>query len=286
MHAIVQTITAPGRDSPPVTLWPLGDTHVGAAACDEKALARDVARIAADPWSRWIGMGDYLDAITLHDPRWDTAELAAWITARDLRDIVTAQRDRFLELTRPIWGQCLALAAGNHEGAICRHHERDVYREIVGAIQPATADPSVSIALEYEGYLRVRFARQTNTVRRGGPPFVPLDAYVHHGYGGGRLMGAKALNLGREAGWNDVDLIILGHTHAPLALPSWRRWVDRTGRVRTRRITALVSGTYSLDPVYARRAGYAPGGDGCPRVIVSPWGAAGLDDPESVRALV
>lgn len=282
MQAIVRTITGEGRGADPVTLWPLGDVHVGASACDERTFRRDVARIEADPNAYWVGMGDYLDAITRHDPRFDTDELASWITVRDLRDLVTAQRDRFLDLTRPIWPRCLALVAGNHEGSILRHYERDVFREVVGAIQPATADPSVPLALEYEGYLRLRFARAV----ANGAPFVKLDSYLHHGYGGGKLMGGKALTLGREAGWHDVDLLIMGHTHAPIAFPQWRRWIDRRGTIRTRRLTAVVSGTYSIDPPYARRGGYGPGGDCCPRVIVSPWSERGLDDPEAVRVLL
>lgn len=285
MRAIVRTIRGPGREAPPVTIWPLGDVHVGAAACDERAFKRDVARIAADPSAWWVGMGDYIDAITRHDPRFDTGELASWITVRDMRDLVTAQRDRFLEMTRPIWPKCLALVFGNHENAIIRHYERDVYREIVGAIQPASAEPDVTLAIEYEGYLRVVFRRAV-AVTTGAGPVVSLDVYLAHGYGGGKLMGGKALTLGREAGWHAVDLLLMGHTHAPLAMPQWRRWVDRRGNVRTRRLTAVVTGTYSIDPDYARRAGYAPGGDGCPRVIVDPWGQAGLDDPEAVRVLV
>lgn len=284
-RAVVRTIDGAGRGASPVTIWPLGDVHVGAEGSNERAFKRDVERIAADPSAYWIGMGDYMDCITRHDPRFDTDELASWITVRHLRDVVTAQRDRFLDLTRPIWGQCLALVAGNHEGSVLRHYERDVFRELVGAIQPTSAEPDVPLALEYEGYLRLRFVRPV-VVRDKGQPSVTLDAYLHHGYGGGRLMGGKALTLGREAGWHDVDLIIMGHTHAPVAFPSWRRWIDRRGTVRTRRVTALVSGTYSIDPDYARRGGYAPGGDGCPRIIVSPWGVRGLDDPEAVRVLV
>lgn len=283
MRAIVRTIEGAGRDAPPITIWPLGDVHVGAAACDEKAFRRDVDRIAADPNAWWLGMGDYADFITRNDPRFDTDELASWISVRHLRDLVTAQRDRFLDMTRPIWPKCLALIAGNHEGAILRHYERDCFREIVGMIQPLSAAPDVPLALEYEGYLRLRFLRAVAAEHR---PAINFDIYAHHGVGGGKLMGGKALTLGREAGWHEVDMVIMGHTHAPIAFPAWRRWVDRAGNVRTRRITALVTGTYSIDPDYARRGGYAPGGDGCPRVIVSPWGEHGLDDPEAVRVLV
>lgn len=52
------------------------------------------------------------------------------------------------------------------------------------------------------------------------------------------------------------------------------------------RITGLVSGTYSVNPAYARRTGHDPGGAAIPRLIVIPWGVSGLDDSEAVRALV
>ena len=41
----------------------LTDLHVGARACDEKLLRRDILAIERDPNTYWIGGGDYIDAI-------------------------------------------------------------------------------------------------------------------------------------------------------------------------------------------------------------------------------
>lgn len=50
-------------------IYPLGDIHLGAAACDEDKFKRLVERIASEPTSKWIGMGDYADFINRSDPK-------------------------------------------------------------------------------------------------------------------------------------------------------------------------------------------------------------------------
>jgi len=276
--AIVRVIAHETRGDHAV-LYPLGDVHVGAMGCDEAAFSRYVSAIAEDPAAYWVGLGDYLDAINVRDPRWETDCLAPWmVTAEYLRDPVTAQRDRYLDLTRPIWPKCLAMIEGNHEFAIAKHWARDVYREIVGAIQPATADPSVPLALGYEGFLRMKFQRPRDDERRarGGAPTETLDLYLHHGNGGGRLKGAKALALGRLGGWFGADVIIMGHVHDELATPVHRVYLDRAGNVKKRRIATMTSGTF-LDSYADEGAGYAervllsPGGIGTGYLELRPW---------------
>ena len=59
------------------TLVPIGDVHIGNAACDEARLRRVVDRIAADEWSYWVGLGDYCDFINMQDKRFSPDSLAA-----------------------------------------------------------------------------------------------------------------------------------------------------------------------------------------------------------------
>src|SRR4030042_3499418 len=114
---------------------PLGDVHIASAACDEQLFTNTVARIAGDPDCWWIGMGDYCEWINRNDPRFDPACLAPWITVADLVDLSKAQRDRFLDIVKPIAAKCLTLLEGNHEATITRYTERAIFSEIVTAIK-------------------------------------------------------------------------------------------------------------------------------------------------------
>ena len=58
------------------TVYFLGDIHEGAANHQAKALSKAIDIIATDSDAYWIGMGDYIDAINLHDPRFNPLEMA------------------------------------------------------------------------------------------------------------------------------------------------------------------------------------------------------------------
>ena len=53
-------------DAPKVTLAPLGDIQIGAAAFDERRFLRDLTRIPKD--AVYIGMGDYVDSVSPSKP--------------------------------------------------------------------------------------------------------------------------------------------------------------------------------------------------------------------------
>ena len=81
---------------------PLGDVHIGAAACDEELFRSVVKGIAQDPDAYWIGMGDYCDWINVQDRRSNLGVLADWISVSDLVDLGSVQRERFCEIVSPI----------------------------------------------------------------------------------------------------------------------------------------------------------------------------------------
>ena len=116
------------------TLYPLGDVHIGARACNEKRFRAKVAEIEADDKALWVGQGDYAEFINRNDKRFSVGSLAKWIDIADLVDLAKAQRDHFLDIVRPIASKCLGLICGNHELAIQQKFERDVYSEIVAGV--------------------------------------------------------------------------------------------------------------------------------------------------------
>ena len=294
MRALSRRIETDGKADECFRLYPLGDVHVGASGCDETMFAATVAEIEADPCAYWVGMGDYIDAIRRNDPRFSIDELAEWVTVPDLRDLAAAQRARFLEMTRPIWPKCLALLSGNHEESVLRWDERDVYHEIVSAIKPET--PHENLTLGYTGFLRLTFGRLAGKTKR--PPSTKLDVWTHHGHGGGRLEGAKALTMQRAMWAFDADLHMMGNTHSKSVVPGAVVALDRAGRVVNRTRLGVWTGTYMRTwddnaPGYAEKRLYWANATGSPVVELRPWlrngqarSHSGFAAPGSVRVLV
>ena len=205
MRILKHRFNIPSR-STTINIIPLGDIHIGAAACDEDRLQNVINRIKDDPNCYWYGMGDYCDFINMRDPRANTGTLANWIGVKDLSDLVAAQKDRFLDFIKPIAHKCLGLVEGNHETSIHRFYERDIYSEIVTAIKQWKNLPiDQPLAVGYYGWSLLYFQRgaQTNMVK----------VNLHHGYVGGKLAGAKALEMQRWLWSHDADIVIFGHSH-------------------------------------------------------------------------
>ena len=127
---------------------PLGDVHLGNAACDEKLFKAAIDSIAADDNAYWIGMGDYADWINRKDPRHRESRLAPWLHGRD--DLAMHQRQRVVETFQPIRDKCLALVKGNHEDTILKHSEVDVYYRLVEEMKTSTDH---QLALGVQGFL-------------------------------------------------------------------------------------------------------------------------------------
>lgn len=257
---------------------PLGDVHIGNAACDEKLFQQVVNRIADDPDCYWIGMGDYCEFIGGSDPRWSVGALAPWIRVAHLADLARAQRDRFLSMVRPIAGKCLGLLEGNHERAILKYYERSIYSDIVTAIKEMGDFPADhKLALGYYGWLLLRFKQDERRTRR------VIRINLHHGFVGGKLAGAKALNMQRWLWTHDADLVIFGHSHNSATQVESVESVSRSGRVQHQNRIGCYSGSFMSGAEYAEQRGYLPLPLGYVEILLHP----GSHDPrQCVRVLL
>ncbi len=208
MHTINHTLYYPSR-STRLTMWHLSDLHIGHAAHDEKALKEDIAAIAADPYAFWGGGGDYGDFIPrVGDKRYRETSIAPWLWGKT--DVCRHQVERFAELFRPIAGKCLYMLKGNHEDDVLSYYDRDVYVEIVQAIADMKGCTTESLALGWEGFVRLKLRRGSADSFRSGYSFV---IYAHHGALGGRMQGGHALHMERTLLTYQCDLALLGHRH-------------------------------------------------------------------------
>jgi len=241
-----------------VRIMPLGDIHIGAKACDEK-LFRQSVKYIKDNNLYWIGMGDYCDFINKKDPRFDLASLADWIQRPELADLAKAQRNRFLDIVRPIASRCLGLIAGNHEGTIYKHYERDIYSDIVTGVKEAGGfKDDDRLALGYSGWIRLQFGRKGSKQDRR-----TIMVNLHHGFVGGKLAGAKALNMQRWLWSHEADIVIFGHSHNTGTQREAVERVNKVNEIVTVDRVGCYAGTYLRTTVegattYSEIKGYFP----------------------------
>ena len=247
-------------------LFPLGDVHLGNRACDEKLFRAAVQRIAADDNAFWVGLGDYCDFINLSDPRFDSESLDSWVRMRHLPDLAGAQAERFLDIVEPIASKCLGLVEGNHERAIQKYYERSIYSDIVTGIKERGGfDADHQLAFGYSGWLMLHFYRDPVKEAKGRC----IKISLHHGFVGGKLAGAKALNMQRWLWSHECDLAIFGHSHNTMAQVEAVESVRGNKVVRHHRI-GMFSGTFMNGARYSEKAGYFPLPLVQPHVILHP----------------
>jgi len=260
MRVIISEVSR--RDCPSLALFPIGDVHIGSKACDEDALKEVIGHIKAMPNARWIGMGDYCDFINQRDPRHDSSVLADWVSMSDLSDLAGAQKQYFLDLVRPIADKCVGLLQGNHEASIIKHTERDIYSEIVTEVKTAGGhDPEKQLGLGYYGWVLLKFRDHK---RKSQDWSWTCRLNCHHGFTGGRLAGAKALNAQRWA-WThpSANVVLMGHSHNTSVQVEQVEHVTPHGKVHTHNITVAYCGSYlrSTTPdatTYSERMGMLP----------------------------
>ena len=250
-------------------LYPLADPHVGAAGCDEGRLRAVVKQIADDPNGYWVDIGDKCEFINLSDKRFDPRSLAPWLKAHHLGDVAKAQAERYLEIVRPIASKCLGMVEGNHEYAIRAKYERDIQLEIVSQVKEwAGMDAADSLDLGVTGWLMLKFSRASGTRRT-----TTIRINVHHGFVGGRLAGAKALNMQRWLWTHECDLALMGHSH------NTETQIEAVERVRGSRVLidirkgafcgAFLGKAMGVDS-YVDRKGYFPSPLGNIVVVLRP----------------
>ncbi len=241
-------------------IYPLGDVHIGAASCDETALKEWVATVKADENGYVICMGDLIDAIGPRDPRWNVDGLASWLSIADLMDICGAQKDRLFKYIAPICNKIICTVEGNHERAIKRHYERDVYSEIAQGIKERGGiAQDVKLQLGYYGWMHLVFSRSGKRTR-GSSRLVTLN--VHHGYVGGRLAGAKALNMQRWLFTHAADVCLMGHSHnLGVQIEAVER-ISKTGKLLITKRLGCYTGTFMSGSddgeSYSEVKGYLP----------------------------
>lgn len=188
-----------------LNIYFLGDIHEGNVNHAEDELKEAVKIIKNDPNGYWIGMGDYIEAITLDDKkRFNPVTIAKKYGIEDLKDLPFKQCKAVFDKIRPIEDKCLALLIGNHEESYVKYNHSNVYDRFG---EMFTTMPAM---LGYVGFFRVGLIRQKN---KDTANHVIVFA-LNHGIGGGGFREGYPINKIHDVfRWTDADINIMGHIH-------------------------------------------------------------------------
>jgi len=245
----------PAPKSGRVDIYPIGDIHLGAAACDIGHFRRTVAQVAADPSARWIGMGDYGDFILPEDPRWsmsafDWKRLGYRKGRPDLRNLGAEYRDMVLAELDPIRSQCIGLLDGNHDDVMKQKYHLDV----VGWLCEELKVPY----LGYTALVRVEVVVDNGA----GGRIWPFDIFAEHGATGGGTDGNAVNSVQKRGTEFDADVYLKGHVHKRgITQRTVLGWGKKKIAVRDK--VFVLTGTYlkgysEFETTYGERKGYPP----------------------------
>lgn len=248
------------------TIHNFSDLHLFNAGCARGVLERDLEAVRQDPYAFWVGGGDYVDAISPTDRRWD-ADAVADLRVKDLAQLGRVQMRAVADLFRPIKHKCLGLLLGNHEKVYQQQKEQ---ADLHGWLCMELGVP----CMEYSALFDVIFVRtprlKTPRLQWQAPAnhrntkSRKLRFMVHHGSGYAQTPGGKLNKLIQFMHMFEADAYMIGHVHDQKAqrLVKVGGNADCTKLVQKETI-GVISGSYLKTyaegvTTYGEQKGYAP----------------------------
>lgn len=187
-----------------VSLYFLGDVHEGNINHAGSEFATAVKMIQDDPTARWIGMGDYIDAIVADDKKRFTPQtLDQSYSIADLKDLPYKQMERFFTKIKPIQDKCIGLGVGNHEQSVVKYKYNDIMERLIDMFD----DPPPNLG--YVWYYRLGIS-----TRKSAKASYYINIAGNHGVGGNGKTPGYPINKINEVFENIIcDVGVMGHIH-------------------------------------------------------------------------
>jgi len=202
MQIIRHVIEFSSREDDTWILVPLGDIHLGHRNVEFTILEKVLEFIKETPNCLWLGMGDYADAITVKDRRFDLNAVDPDYPTPD------KQYRKIRELFEPIKDKCLGLLDGNHDYLHWREHNHNY-------VDSLAYDLGVPY-LTMDAYIRLSFVRNSGKHKKSNQ----FNIYAHHGWTGARTIGGKINRIEDLATiFPNLHLYLMGHVHLLGAAP-------------------------------------------------------------------
>lgn len=265
------------------------DIHWLAKACAEGEVLRQRDEILNDPFTFWIGGGDYGEFIGFGDAkRFDPDAVSERVTVADLGRLGKRTYEGIRDIFRPIASKCLGLIVGNHEKQYMRRQQQE---DLHGWLctELGVAD------LGYSCFMDVVFQQTRGFTKTATGRCLPLLSdmsldkkshagsetfriWCHHGAGAAQTKGGKINRLVSFMRNFEADIFFMGHVHdqmgarlTPLVANS-----DCT-KIENRTKLGVISGSYLKTysqgvTTYGEQKGYEPTTLGAAWVQVRPQG--------------
>ena len=199
-------------------IWNFSDLHMLAEDHAANHLARDIKQVAEDPFSFWIGGGDYVDCISRNDPRFSPDSVSKKLTISDLGRLGEVGFREVRNTFAPIADKCLGLLIGNHElQYMIRKEQEDRHAWLCMDLGVPN--------LNYSSFFDVVFVRNGKripTLSRSAPEKeggnrAQFRVWCHHGAGMATTPGGKMNRLIKAMADFRADIYMMGHVHDRMA---------------------------------------------------------------------
>jgi hypothetical protein len=234
---------------------PLGDLHLGNNNCDLDLFKKSIEFIKNEKRCLWLGMGDYCDAVTAKDKRFDPKSIDPDFPTPDV------QYRGIEKMLMPIKDKCIGLLDGNHDYQHWLEHGHNYVDTMAYNLGTSY--------LTMDAYIRLAFRRKTadSCCSR------VIDIYAHHGWSTARSDGAKVNRIEDLALiFPNLDLYLMGHVHLLGSSPSkYQLSVDEGMNIVQKKENFVFTGSFLKGYVdgnvsYVERKTYAPTALGSPKI--------------------
>lgn len=191
------------HDLPKIEIEIFSDLHLGSKKCDYMMIQKRIERVRDNENVYAIILGDVLNNSTK-------------TSVGDVYEDELTPMEQVKKATmmfEPIKGKILGICSGNHE-------RRSYKTDGVDLLYFMAAELGIADKYDYCSCLLFIRVGQNSRRPRSGENARQLcyTLYMTHGDGqGGRTVGGKANGLQRRGQIVDADIVVTGHTHAPLS---------------------------------------------------------------------
>lgn len=226
------------------------DLHLGSSKCSYPLIQERVARVKDNPNVYGIILGDLLNN--------STRTSVGDVYEEPLSPMQQIQLA--INTFEPVKDKILAVTSGNHER---RSYKTD------GVDLGWLFARELDIEKVYNYCACLLFVRFGNEVRHCRKMCYTI--YLTHGDGqGGRTVGGKANGLQRRGQIVNADIIVTGHTHAPIAFRDAFFEVDYRNSVVQKKEQLFVNASATLDyEEYAELYGMRPSSTKSPVIVLN-----------------
>ena len=236
-----------------ISIVPMGDLHIGSAKCKLDDIKEAIERVKASPSTYIVLLGDLINN--------STKTSVGDVYSEPMTPM--EQMEMAVDLFKPVADKILSVCSGNHE--------RRTYKQD-GIDLTAIFCKMLGIEDRYDYVSNLLFISYGKCPVNKNPNCKTI--YVTHGDGqGGRLIGSKANGLARRGEVVDADIVITGHTHAPISFKQASYKVDKIHKsVKLAEQTFVNISSALAYEAYAEQVGLPPSSSTTPVIFLTEDG--------------